>query len=40
MLRKLRSKTKKAIAKVGIVLEAIAEGIGDLVDGLENLDFD
>lgn len=40
MFKRLQSKTKKAIAKVGAVLEAIAEGIGDLVDGIEDLDFD
>ena len=40
MFKRLQSKAKKAIAKVGTVLEAVAEGIGDLVDGLEDLDFD
>ena len=40
MFKRLRSKTKKAIVKVGAVLETIAEGVGDLVDELEDLDFD
>ena len=40
MFKRLRSKTKKAIAKVGVIIEAVAEGIGDLVDGLEDFDFD
>ena len=40
MFKRLQSKAKKAIAKAGVVLEAVAEGIGDLVDEIEDLDFD
>lgn len=38
MFRNLRSKTKKALTKVGALLEAFAETVGDLVD--DDLDFD
>ena len=38
MFKNLQSKTKKALAKVGALLEAFAETVEDLVD--EDLDFD
>ena len=40
MFKNLRSKTKKALAKVGAIIEASVEVAGEVVDDLPDLDFD
>ena len=40
MFKKLKSKTKKALTKVGAFIEASVEVAGDLVDDLPDIDFD
>ena len=40
MFKKLKSKTKKALIKVGAFIEASVEVAGDLVDDLPDIDFD
>jgi hypothetical protein len=40
MFKNLKSKTKKALAKVGAFIEASVEIAGEVVDDLPDLDFD
>lgn len=40
MFKRLQSKTKKALAKVGAFIEASVEVAGELVDDIPDIDFD
>lgn len=40
MFKSLQSKTKRALAKVGALIEASMEAVGELVDDIPDIDFD
>jgi len=40
MFKRLQSKTKKALTKVGAFIEAFAESVGELLDDIPDIDFD
>lgn len=40
MFKSLQSKTKRALAKVGALIEASMEVVGELVDDIPDIDFD
>lgn len=40
MFKNLRSKTKKALAKVGAFIEASMEAVEEVVDDIPDIDFD
>ena len=40
MFESLQNKTKKALTKVGAFIEASAEVVEELIDGISGMDFD
>ena len=40
MFRKLQSKTKKSLTKVGALFEIVEDIVGDIVEGIADVDFD
>jgi len=40
MFKRLQSKTKKALTKVGAFIEASIEAVGEVVDDIPDIDFD
>lgn len=40
MFERLQTKIKKALMKVGAFIEASAEAIEELIDGISGMDFD
>lgn len=40
MLKRLQSKIKKALTKVGAFIEASAETVGELIDDIPDINFD
>ena len=40
MFKSLQSNAKRALAKVGALIEASIEVVGELVDDISNIDFD
>ena len=40
MFKRLQSKIKEALTKVGAFIEASAEAVEELIDGISGMDFD